>query len=180
MKNILIIILLLISSVVYSQRNVNPNNCTYAATDITITLNGWDIDRVDYDHRAFLTATSLQQYNNFTFSGEKNTAEFGYPWYYYTLNDNRISFAGLIEAQNNQFLGKISLFDFDIKSGQELNVNGINIGDSTQEVLNIFNNICMDNENNALVVYYNCCSVLSFNYDVSTNLITSISYFTPL
>jgi hypothetical protein len=59
--------------------------CSYTESEITIKLNGWDINRTDYTHERFIEVTDINNNSELNYSGEKDTEEFGYPWYYYGI-----------------------------------------------------------------------------------------------
>ena len=177
MKNIIIITALIFMNIAVAQNSINPDNCTYAESDVTLTLNGWDVSRTDYDHYSFINTARLRQYTNLEYSGEKDTAEFGYPWFYYKLNNNFIQFAGLLDTPNFNYSGRKKLFSFKINSGTELNLNNIEIGDSTQEIFNLFSNYCMEDD---MIVVFHGYSTVSFEFNPSTDTIESIAYDTQL
>lgn len=171
MKNIIILAAFFTSLLNFAQNNINPSNCTYSQSDLTLTLNGWDISRSNYDHFTFINTAALRQYAGLQYSGEKDTAEFGYPWFYYALDDNYIHFAGVLDTSGD-YTGNKRLFSFKINSGNQFNLNGIEIGDATQEVFNLFPNHCIDG--NEIVVFYDQ-TALSFKFNPTNNLITSMA-----
>lgn len=118
--------------------------CNYDSTDLNISLNGWDIDRTDYTHERFIEVAGLGHNSQLDYSGEKDTEEFGYPWYYYKLGNSFIHFSGILDNSGN-FNGQKRIFLFKIKSRDVcLNVNGIKIGDTLSKLNQTFNdsNFC--------------------------------------
>ncbi|MBZ9652196.1 hypothetical protein [Psychroflexus montanilacus] len=114
--------------------------CSFTESEITIELNGWDICRTDYTHEKFIEVTGLDNNSQLTYSGRKDTEEFGYPWYYYGLGESYFNFAG---KQNNSgyFNGQKRMFSFKIKKRGSLKVNGIQVGDTVDDLKENFNHV---------------------------------------
>lgn len=76
--------------------------CNYEQDDLTLIINGWDFDRTDYDHATFGSVVGATPLATLSYSGEKDTAEFGYPWFYYKdlSGENWMKFSGLQEGDN--------------------------------------------------------------------------------
>ncbi|NEV94865.1 hypothetical protein G3567_11995 [Psychroflexus sp. YR1-1] len=113
--------------------------CNYDSTDINVTLNGWDIDRTDYTHERFIEVAGLEQNSQLDYGGEKDTEEFGYPWYYYYLGNNYIHFAGITEDFNYNGLKRIN--SFVIKERGVFHVNGIQVGDTESALKQAFSEV---------------------------------------
>lgn len=178
-------IFFLLCKMAYSQLPASTTDCDYAYTDINLSLNGWDFSRTDYENSIFIQAlgstinvgSSPTINTTLDYSGEKDTAEFGYPWYYYKYGSNRIHFSGKLNA-NGVLTNEKQLFSFRIVT-DDFNVNGIKVGDNISQVINSFNLICHDSFKSEYYLNYGYHS-LSFFYNSQNNLIIRIEYNTPL
>jgi len=183
LNNIYIIILFFSTSVTLGQEN-----CSFDTSDLTIELNGWDIDRTDYTHENFLNCTGLQNKSQFDnpqldYSGEKDTAEFGYPWYYYYSGTNFIHFAGVVESSGN-YNGLKRINNFVIRERGVFNLNGIQVGDSLADLEQEFSgvNFCtktIDSSKKALFIRYEYFT-LGFLISSADDTIQEIELYSPI
>lgn len=123
--------------------------CNYDSTDLNITLNGWDLDRTDYTHERFIVVAGLKHDSQLDYSGEKDTQEFGYPWYYYYSGNNYIHFAGVMDSQGD-YNGLKRISSFVIKERGVFNVNGIQVGDTKSDLRQAFSGVNFCSEMNSL------------------------------
>jgi hypothetical protein len=182
MKNIIFIIIVLISNSLFAQTLVISNDdCIFSKNDLTITLSGWDIDRTDYDHATFTSVVGDNNLNALSYSGEKDTEEFSYPWFYYTDSngENFIHFSGVLEGTNGTYQGQKMINSFKITSRNHFNVNGLRVGDPKIAVMTAFPQLCYKSDVNDIFLSYEWYT-LSFTIDSNTNLISCISLYSPL
>ncbi|MBZ9652194.1 hypothetical protein [Psychroflexus montanilacus] len=155
--------------------------CSYTESEITIELNGWDISRTDYTHEKFIEVTGLDNNSQLTYSGEKDTEEFGYPWYYYGLGESYFNFAGVMDNQGD-YNGLKRIFSFKIKKRGKLNVNGIQVGDTVDDLKAHFNHFDFCTKTNegkkSLILRYSYQSLI---FEISPNgKIKVIELYSPI
>jgi hypothetical protein len=181
MKKIAVLIIALINSAIYAQGpTIDPGCPVYEQNDLTLTINGWDFDRTDYDHGTFANVVGATNLASLSYSGEKDTEEFGYPWFYYADGvANSIQFKGLLEGINNSYQGKKIIHSFIIRSRNNFNVNGLRVGDLKSDVTSTFSNVCYKENGNLIYLYYKWYTI-GFLIDPATNTILEIELYSPI
>lgn len=167
---------ILLFAVVFLSLNKNYSQTCSLENSKNISLNGWDISRTDYTHQKFIEITNLSNYE-YNPSTPEVIDEFGYAWYGYSFaDDSAISFRARSTNEND-----ISLFNFYIESNNNLNVNGICIGSSKEELFNEFgvNSFCSITKSGKNIYYFNLFNgVLSFY--MKDDIVRRIVYNNPL
>jgi hypothetical protein len=183
MKTILLYISLYIltANLATAQLSELAKKCNYEEDELTLTINGWDFDRIDYNHAAFTNVVGSASLATLSYSGERDTAEFGYPWFYYkdSNGENWMRFSGILEGADGNYQGKKTINSFQIKNRNNFNVNGLRVGDPKSDVVTTFSNVCYKDNGNHIYIHYRWYTV-SFIIDPATNLVTQMNLFCPI
>ena len=175
MKNIILLFITAFSFMALSQE------CQTTFIDNSLYLSGWDVSRTDYSHARFESVTGLDMEAEFNYSGPKDQAEFGYPWFYYNADgSNYIHFAGIIERSSLEYQGKNQLHSLVLNpTTSNLDINGVKVGDSISKVYDKFSVYCEDAQPRSVHIRYNE-QALRFYYQELGKIITKIEFFTPM
>lgn len=116
------------------------------------------------------------------YSGEKDTEEFGYPWYYYYLGNSYIHLAGVTE--NFNYNGKKRINSFVIKERGVFHVNGIQVGDIESALKQAFSEVsfCTDSISSRKKGLYFWYEYFALTFVISTydHTILEIELYAPI